>query len=207
MSAEDNAQRGWPAVLPVVTLEAVADALPLAQALLDGGVRAMEITLRTPAALQAIEVISRRVPQMRVGAGTVLSARMVSAASAAGAQFLVTPGTTERLLDAMQESGLQLLPGVATPAEVLRLLERGLTEMKLYPAAVLGGLEYLGALGQPLPAAMFCPSGGIEATTAPDYLTLPNVICVAGSWLATATAIAEHDWAGIEQRAAHAATL
>jgi 2-dehydro-3-deoxyphosphogluconate aldolase / (4S)-4-hydroxy-2-oxoglutarate aldolase len=207
MSAKDDAQRRWPAVLPVVTVEAVADALPLAQALVDGGVRAMEITLRTPAALHAIEIISRRVPQMRVGAGTVLSARMVSAASAAGAQFLVTPGTTERLLDAMQESGLQLLPGVATPAEVLRLLERGLTEMKLYPAAVLGGLEYLSALSQPLPAAKLCPSGGIEATTAPDYLALPNVICVAGSWLATASAIAEHDWAGIEQRAAHAASL
>jgi 2-dehydro-3-deoxyphosphogluconate aldolase/(4S)-4-hydroxy-2-oxoglutarate aldolase len=185
----------------------LVDAVPVAQALTGGGVHAMEITLRTPAALPAIEIISRRVPQMTVGAGTVLNADMAAAACAAGAQFLVTPGTTESLLDAIQKSGLPLLPGVATPSEVLRLLERGLTEMKLYPAKALGGPEFLEALTSPLPTARFCPSGGIDAASAPRYLALPNVSCVAGSWLATPAAIAARDWAGIERRAALAAGL
>ncbi|WP_333734830.1 bifunctional 4-hydroxy-2-oxoglutarate aldolase/2-dehydro-3-deoxy-phosphogluconate aldolase, partial [Streptomyces sp. IBSBF 3010] len=169
-------------VVPVVVLEDAADAVPLARALVAGGLPAIEVTLRTAAALDAIRAIAAEVPDAVVGAGTVISARNVADTVAAGARFLVSPGWTDALLDAMKGSGLPFLPGVSTTSEVVALLERGVTEMKFFPAEAAGGTAYLKALSAPLPQARFCPTGGISAASAPSYLALPNVGCVGGSW-------------------------
>lgn len=198
---------GLAPVLPVVVLEDADDAVPLARALVAGGLRAVEITLRTPAAPAAIQAVAHEVPEAVVGAGTVLTPDQVAAAGAAGARFLVSPGSTGPLLDAMRGSGLPFLPGVATASEVLALLEHGVTDMKFFPAEAAGGARYLAALASPLPRARFCPTGGVTAALAKDYLALPNVPCVGGSWMIPPAALRAHDWPRITALAAEAAAL
>ncbi|MFF4717557.1 bifunctional 4-hydroxy-2-oxoglutarate aldolase/2-dehydro-3-deoxy-phosphogluconate aldolase [Streptomyces eurythermus] len=194
-------------VLPVVVLADAADAVPLARALVAGGLPAIEVTLRTPAALEAIRAIAGEVPEAVVGAGTVVTPEQVGAVTAAGARFLVSPGWTESLLTAMRASGVPYLPGVSTASEVVALLERGVREMKFFPAEAAGGTAYLRSLAGPLPQARFCPTGGIGPTTAPEYLSLPNVGCVGGSWMVPAEAVAARDWDRIEELARAAAGL
>ncbi|MER5277043.1 bifunctional 4-hydroxy-2-oxoglutarate aldolase/2-dehydro-3-deoxy-phosphogluconate aldolase [Streptomyces sp. NPDC002809] len=194
-------------VVPVVVLEDAADAVPLARALVAGGLPAIEVTLRTAAALDAIKAIAAEVPDAVVGAGTVISARNVSDTVAAGARFLVSPGWTDALLDAMKASGVPFLPGVSTTSEVVALLERGVTEMKFFPAEAAGGTAYLKALSAPLPQARFCPTGGISLASAPSYLALPNVGCVGGSWMIPGDAVAARDWSRVERLATEAAAL
>ncbi|WP_422130237.1 bifunctional 4-hydroxy-2-oxoglutarate aldolase/2-dehydro-3-deoxy-phosphogluconate aldolase [Streptomyces misionensis] len=194
-------------VVPVVVLPDASVAVPLARALVAGGLPAIEVTLRTPGALDAIRAIAEEVPQAVVGAGTVITAEQVDACVAAGARFLVSPGWTPSLLDAMRASGVPFLPGVSTASEVVALLERGVRDMKFFPARAAGGTEYLRSLAGPLPQARFCPTGGIGPATAPEYLALPNVGCVGGSWMVPADAVAERDWARIEALARGAAGL
>ncbi|MEE1842540.1 MULTISPECIES: bifunctional 4-hydroxy-2-oxoglutarate aldolase/2-dehydro-3-deoxy-phosphogluconate aldolase [unclassified Streptomyces] len=194
-------------VVPVVVLEDAADAVPLARALVAGGLPAIEVTLRTAAALDAIAAIAAEVPDAVVGAGTVISVRNVDDTVAAGARFLVSPGWTDSLLEAMKASGVPFLPGVSTTSEVVALLERGVTEMKFFPAEAAGGTSYLKALSAPLPQARFCPTGGISLDSAPSYLALPNVGCVGGSWMVPADAVAAKDWARVERLAGEAAAL
>lgn len=194
-------------VVPVVVLDDAADAVPLARALVAGGLPAIEVTLRTPAALDAIRAIADGVPRAVVGAGTVVSAAGVADAVAAGARFLVSPGWTGGLLDAMTASGVPFLPGVATASEVVALLERGISEMKFFPAEAAGGTAYLKSLAGPLPGARFCPTGGISLASAPEYLALPNVGCVGGTWMLPPDAVAARDWGRVEALAREAAGL
>ncbi|WP_020560986.1 bifunctional 4-hydroxy-2-oxoglutarate aldolase/2-dehydro-3-deoxy-phosphogluconate aldolase [Thiofilum flexile] len=193
-------------VIPVIVVEQLSDAQPLAQALVKGGLPALEITLRTPCALDAIRAMSE-VEGGVVGAGTLLTPKDVKAAKAAGAKFGVSPGITEALVKAAQDEGLPLLPGAATASEVMFLLEQGYSTLKFFPAEAAGGIPMLKSWFGPLPAASFCPTGGITLQTAPQYLALPNVLCVGGSWLAPKDLMARHDWAGIETLAAQAAAL
>lgn len=194
-------------VIPVVVLDDAADAVPLARALVAGGLPAIEITLRTPAALDAIRAVAEGVPGAIVGAGTVLSPELVDAAADAGARFLVSPGWTDRLLDAMRGAGLPFLPGVSTASEALGLLERGVTDMKFFPAEAAGGAAYVRALASPLPRARFCPTGGIDASRAPEYLALPNVGCVGGTWMVPGDALRLREWDTVEALAREAAAL
>ncbi|MFI6454968.1 bifunctional 4-hydroxy-2-oxoglutarate aldolase/2-dehydro-3-deoxy-phosphogluconate aldolase [Streptosporangium amethystogenes] len=194
-------------VIPVVVIDDPETAVPLARALVAGGLPAIEVTLRTAAALDAIARIAAEVPEAVVGAGTVRTPADVAASVAAGSAFLVSPGTTPRLLDALEVGGVPFLPGAATASEVMALAERGVTEMKFFPAEAAGGLPYLKALGGPLPQIRFCPTGGIRLATAPDYLALPNVGCVGGTWLTPADALATGDYPRIEKLAAEAAAL
>ncbi|GAA5155378.1 bifunctional 4-hydroxy-2-oxoglutarate aldolase/2-dehydro-3-deoxy-phosphogluconate aldolase [Nocardioides marinquilinus] len=194
-------------VLPVVVVERVEDAVPLARALVAGGLPAIELTLRTPVALDAIEAIAAQVPEILVGAGTVVAASQAKEAADAGARFLVSPGSTPSVLAAMRETGLPFLPGTATATEVMAALEAGCTELKLFPAEAVGGRALLKSLAGPLPAARFCPTGGITAATASDYLALPNVGCVGGSWLTPAAAVAAGDWDAVTALAREAAAL
>lgn len=194
-------------VIPVVVLRDAEHAVPLARALVAGGVRIVEVTLRSAVALSAIERIAAEVPDVLVGAGTLTSPSQVKEAAAAGAGFLVSPGSTPPLLDAMTGTGLPFLPGVSTVSEVLGLLERGITELKFFPAEAAGGRAYLKAIAGPLPQVRFCPTGGITPRTAPDYLALPNVGCIGGSWLAPADALLTSDWTRIKQLATDATAL
>lgn len=194
-------------VVPVVVVEDVADAVPLARALVAGGLPAIEVTLRTPAALDAIRAIAAEVPDAVVGAGTVISPQGVAESVEAGARFLVSPGWTDTLLAAMKASGVPFLPGVSTTSEVVALLERGVHEMKFFPAEAAGGTAYLKSLGGPLPQARFCPTGGIALASAPSYLALPNVGCVGGSWMLPADAVSAKDWPRVEALAREAASL
>ncbi|MFD4568803.1 bifunctional 4-hydroxy-2-oxoglutarate aldolase/2-dehydro-3-deoxy-phosphogluconate aldolase [Streptomyces sp. NPDC058467] len=194
-------------VVPVVVVTDAADAVPLVRALVAGGLPAIEVTLRTPAASAAIRAIAAEVPDAVVGAGTVLTPAQVTESVAAGARFLVSPGWTDVLLEAMQASGVPFLPGVSTTSEVVTLLERGVREMKFFPAQAAGGTAYLKSLAGPLPQARFCPTGGIGPGVAPEYLALPNVGCVGGSWMLPADAIAARDWARVESLAREAAAL
>jgi 2-dehydro-3-deoxyphosphogluconate aldolase / (4S)-4-hydroxy-2-oxoglutarate aldolase len=194
-------------VMPVVVVEDVAAAVPLARALVAGGLPAVELTLRTPAALDAIRSIADEVPEILVGAGTVLSAGQAKQAADAGACFLVSPGTTPGLLSGMADTGLPFLPGTATVSEVLTVLEAGLTEMKFFPAEASGGVAFLKSVAGPVPDARFCPTGGITADTAPAYLGLPNVGCVGGTWITPADAVAAGDWPRVEALARAAAAL
>ncbi|MEU1655036.1 bifunctional 4-hydroxy-2-oxoglutarate aldolase/2-dehydro-3-deoxy-phosphogluconate aldolase [Streptomyces griseofuscus] len=195
------------AVVPVVVIAEVSDAVPVARALVGGGLRGVEVTLRTPAALEAIRAIAEEVPEAVVGAGTVITPGQVAAAVAAGARFLVSPGWTEGLLAAMRGCGVPFLPGVSTTSEVVALLEHGVREMKFFPAQAAGGTAYLRSLAGPLPQARFCPTGGIGPGNAAEYLALPNVGCVGGSWMVPADAVAAGDWARIEALARAAAGL
>ncbi|AIV36772.1 bifunctional 4-hydroxy-2-oxoglutarate aldolase/2-dehydro-3-deoxy-phosphogluconate aldolase [Streptomyces sp. R1] len=194
-------------VVPVVVVDDLADAVPLARALVAGGLPAIEVTLRTPVALDAIRAIAAEVPGAVVGAGTVVTAEQVGQVVTAGARFLVSPGWTDALLEAMRGSGVPFLPGVSTTSEVVALLERGVREMKFFPAEAAGGTAYLKALAAPLPQARFCPTGGITPASAPEYLALPNVGCVGGSWMLPKDAVAGRDWARVERLAREAAGL
>ncbi|MFJ6578525.1 bifunctional 4-hydroxy-2-oxoglutarate aldolase/2-dehydro-3-deoxy-phosphogluconate aldolase [Streptomyces sp. NPDC091368] len=194
-------------VLPVLVIEDAADAVPLARALVAGGLPLIEVTLRTPAALDAVRAIAAEVPEAVVGAGTVVSAAGVAGAVAAGARFLVSPGWTGRLIGAMRDSGVPFLPGVSTASEVVALLEQDVTDMKFFPAEAAGGVPYLRSLAGPLPRARFCPTGGIAPASAPAYLALPNVGCVGGSWMLPPDALAARDWARVEALARDAAAL
>ncbi|MGW6285380.1 bifunctional 4-hydroxy-2-oxoglutarate aldolase/2-dehydro-3-deoxy-phosphogluconate aldolase [Streptomyces sp. NPDC055107] len=194
-------------VVPVVVLHDAADAVPLARALVAGGLPAIEVTLRTPAALESIRAIAAEVPGAVVGAGTVISPEHVRDTVDAGARFLVSPGWTDALLEAMKASGVPFLPGVSTTSEVVALLERGVREMKFFPAEAAGGTAYLKALSAPLPQARFCPTGGISLASAPSYLALPNVGCVGGSWMVPGDAVAAKDWDRVARLAAEAAAL
>lgn len=193
-------------VIPVLVIRDPAHAAPLARALVAGGLPVLEVTLRTPAALEVITEMTR-IPGAVVGAGTVLSPADVRAVIAAGAGFAVSPGATDRLLTACEDSGLPILPGAATATEAMALLERGYTTQKFFPAEVAGGAPALRALASPLPQITFCPTGGIGPANAADYLSLPNVACVGGSWVAPPAMIAAGDWAGIEALARAAASL
>jgi 2-dehydro-3-deoxyphosphogluconate aldolase/(4S)-4-hydroxy-2-oxoglutarate aldolase len=181
-------------VVPVVVIEDARDAVPLARALVAGGLPVVEVTLRTPAGLAAIRAIAQEVPEAVVGAGTVLGAADVAAAAEAGARFLVSPGATDPLLDAMADSGLPALPGASTASEVLALVERGIGCAKFFPAAAAGGVPFLRALAGPFPGMRFCVTGGIDAAGAAAFLSLSTVLCVGGSWLTPADALAERDW-------------
>ncbi|WP_416531423.1 bifunctional 4-hydroxy-2-oxoglutarate aldolase/2-dehydro-3-deoxy-phosphogluconate aldolase [Streptomyces coelicoflavus] len=194
-------------VVPVVVVDDLADAVPLARALVAGGLPAIEVTLRTPVALDAIRAIAAEVPGAVVGAGTVVTAEQVGQVVTAGARFLVSPGWTDALLEAMRGSGVPFLPGASTTSEVVALLERGVREMKFFPAEAAGGTAYLKALAAPLPQARFCPTGGITPASAPEYLALPNVGCVGGSWMLPKDAVAGRDWARVERLAREAAGL
>ncbi|MEU3895549.1 bifunctional 4-hydroxy-2-oxoglutarate aldolase/2-dehydro-3-deoxy-phosphogluconate aldolase [Streptomyces sp. NPDC045251] len=194
-------------VVPVVVVDDLADAVPLARALVAGGLPAIEVTLRTPVALDAIRAIAAEVPDAVVGAGTVITAEQVGEVVAAGARFLVSPGWTDALLEAMRASGVPFLPGVSTTSEVVALLERGVREMKFFPAEAAGGTAYLKALAAPLPQARFCPTGGITPALAPEYLALPNVGCVGGSWMLPKDAVAGRDWERVEALARAASGL
>ncbi|WP_330304197.1 MULTISPECIES: bifunctional 4-hydroxy-2-oxoglutarate aldolase/2-dehydro-3-deoxy-phosphogluconate aldolase [unclassified Streptomyces] len=194
-------------VVPVVVVTDAADAVPLARALVAGGLPAIEVTLRTPVALDAIRAIAAEVPGAVVGAGTVLSPEQVTDSVVAGARFLVSPGWTDVLLDAMRASGVPFLPGVSTTSEVVTLLERGVREMKFFPAQAAGGTAYLKSLAGPLPLARFCPTGGIGPGSAPEYLALPNVGCVGGTWMLPDDALAAKDWGRVERLAREAAAL
>ncbi|UZJ31617.1 bifunctional 4-hydroxy-2-oxoglutarate aldolase/2-dehydro-3-deoxy-phosphogluconate aldolase [Streptomyces endophytica] len=198
---------GLAPVIPVVVLDEAADAVPLARALVAGGLPAIEVTLRTPAALDAIRAIADEVPDAVVGAGTLLNPGQVAAACAAGARFLVSPGWSPRLLGALRDSGLPFLPGVSTASEVVTLLDEGVTELKFFPAEAAGGTAYLKSLAAPLPQARFCPTGGITLASAPGYLALPNVGCVGGTWMLPADALAAKDWSRVERLAHEAAAL
>ncbi|MGK4905886.1 bifunctional 4-hydroxy-2-oxoglutarate aldolase/2-dehydro-3-deoxy-phosphogluconate aldolase [Streptomyces albus] len=194
-------------VLPVVVLHDAEDAVPLARALVAGGLPAIEVTLRTPAAPAAIRAIADAVPEAVVGAGTVLSGDDVRTAVEAGARFLVSPGWTDTLLEAMRASGVPYLPGVSTASEVVALLERGVHEMKFFPAEAAGGTAYLKSLASPLPRARFCPTGGVSAANAASYLALPNVACVGGTWMLPADALAAKDWDRVRALAAEASRV
>jgi 2-dehydro-3-deoxyphosphogluconate aldolase/(4S)-4-hydroxy-2-oxoglutarate aldolase len=194
-------------VIPVVVVNDPADAVPIAAALVDGGLPAIELTLRTPAALDAIQRIAKEVPDILVGAGTIVDTGQPELAAAAGAQFLVSPGSTPGLRAAMRDTGLPHLPGVATVSEVLTLLEENYTEMKFFPAEPAGGAPYLRAMHSPVPAARFCPTGGITPTNLADYLKTPNVGCVGGSWLTPADAVERRDWTRISDLAKAAREL
>jgi 2-dehydro-3-deoxyphosphogluconate aldolase/(4S)-4-hydroxy-2-oxoglutarate aldolase len=194
-------------VIPVIVLQRADDAVPLARALVAGGIRVLEVTLRTPAALTAIAAIARSVPEAIVGAGTVRSDADARAAHAAGARFAVSPGWSPRVADACRALGLALLPGVATASEVMAAAEEGHRFLKFFPAAASGGTALLKAWASPFADVAFCPTGGIDARSAPDYLALSNVKVVGGSWLTPPEAILAGDWMRIERLARDAASL
>jgi 2-dehydro-3-deoxyphosphogluconate aldolase/(4S)-4-hydroxy-2-oxoglutarate aldolase len=194
-------------VVPVLTIEDPAIAVPLARALVAGGLTALEVTLRTPAGLDCIRAIAGEVAGANVGAGTVLDARQLADAVAAGAKFLVSPGVTPGLAAAAADCPVPYLPGVATAGEAMAAAERGLTVLKFFPAEPAGGIAYLKALAAPLPAIRFCPTGGIGPRNAAHYLALSNVICVGGSWVAPAEAVAARDWATVTALSRDAARL
>lgn len=198
---------GLAPVIPVLVIEDLAVAVPLARALVAGGLRVLEVTLRTPAGLEAIRAMAGAVPGAVIGAGTLVTAGDVVAARAAGAQFGVSPGWTKRLLDAAEGEGLAMLPGVATPSEAMAAAERGLEVLKFFPAEQNGGAAALKAWAGPLQKLRFCPTGGVSKVNAPDYLSLPNVICVGGSWLAPGGLVAAKDWRAIELHAREAAGM
>jgi len=194
-------------VVPVLTIEDRATAVPLARALVAGGLTALEVTLRTAAGLDCIRAIKAEVEGCNVGAGTVLDPRQLDDAVAAGAVFLVSPGASPRLIDAALASPIPFLPGIATAGEAMTLAERGFTALKFFPAEPAGGIAYLKALGAPLPGIRFCPTGGVGAKNAADYLALGNVICVGGSWVAPTDALAQGNWTRITALSKEAALL
>ncbi|MEM8850057.1 MAG: bifunctional 4-hydroxy-2-oxoglutarate aldolase/2-dehydro-3-deoxy-phosphogluconate aldolase [Pseudomonadota bacterium] len=209
MTPEDQSKAardiaGRAPVIPVLVLDDVAQARPLAEALVAGGLPALEVTLRTPAALDCIRAMAR-VPGGLVGAGTLLTPADVKAAKAAGATFGVSPGATDRLLQACIDEDLPLLPGAATATEAMALLEKGYDMLKFFPAEASGGAPALKSIGAPIPQIAWCPTGGVSPGNKAEYLGLPNVVCVGGSWVAPKDRMAAGDWAGIEAlaRAAH----
>jgi 2-dehydro-3-deoxyphosphogluconate aldolase / (4S)-4-hydroxy-2-oxoglutarate aldolase len=194
-------------VIPVIVLEDVAHAVPLARALVAGGIRMLEVTLRTRVALACMELIAKEVPEAVVGAGTVRSAADAQASALAGARFAVSPGYTQAVGKACHDLGLPLLPGVATGSEIMQAQEDGYTELKFFPAMQAGGIPMLKAFNGPFGDIRFCPTGGVTPQNAPEFLALPNVACVGGSWLVPAESIRQGDWARIETLAREAAAL
>jgi 2-dehydro-3-deoxyphosphogluconate aldolase / (4S)-4-hydroxy-2-oxoglutarate aldolase len=194
-------------VIPVLTIEERETAVPLARALVKGGLPILEITLRTESAMAALELIAQEVPDAIVGAGTVLNSRQLEQVQRAGARFGVSPGCTPDLAAAVGASGLPFLPGVQTISEAMVLADRGFKVLKFFPADAAGGVGWLKAAAAPLAGLRFCPTGGVGAETAPAYLALPNVACVGGSWVAPKDAVAAGDWARIERLAAAASAL
>ncbi len=188
-------------VLPVMVISELSHAVPLAESLIKGGIKVLEITLRTPCALDAIREISNAFPDAVVGAGTVLTPADAEKSAKAGAKFLVSPGLTETLA---RQDFCPLLPGVATSSEVMQALEWGFTHLKFFPAVPAGGIGYLKGIGGPLPQVKFCPTGGIDPKNAADFLALPNVLCVGGSWVAPASAMADGHWDEIARLSAEA---
>lgn len=194
-------------VIPVIVLDDVAHAVPLARALVAGGIRMLEVTLRTPAALACMEAIAKEVPDAVVGAGTVRSAADAQAAAMAGARFAVSPGYTHAVGKACHDLGIPLLPGVATGSEIMMAQEDGYQQLKFFPAMQAGGPALLKAWHGPFPDVLFCPTGGINASNANELLSLPNVACVGGSWLTPADAVEAGDWGRITALAAEAVKL
>lgn len=194
-------------VIPVVIIDQLAQAVPLARALVAGGLPVIEITLRTAAGLEAIRAIASEVPGAIVGAGTVLDPAQLAEVAKAGARFAVSPGATAKILDAANSENIALLPGIATASEAMALIERGYRFAKFFPAEPAGGAAYLSAIASPLPQLRFCPTGGITLESAPRYLKLPNVICVGGSWMVNRNTIAASDWSAITDAATKAAAL
>ena len=211
MTPQDASKRareicGLAPIVPVLVVKDAATARPLAEALVAGGLPALEVTLRTPAALEAIAEMAK-VPGGVVGAGTLVTPADVSAAKAAGATFGVSPGATDELIAACEAEGLPLLAGAATASEAMRLLARGYDMLKFFPAESSGGAPALKAIGAPLPQISFCPTGGVSPQNAASYLSLPNVVCAGGSWVAPADLVSAGDWAGIEALAREASQL
>src|SRR5512144_1561743 len=192
-------------VIPVIVIDDFAQAVPLAHALVAGGVRVLEITLRTAAGIAAIAAIARDIPDAIVGVGTITQPHELALSKGAGARFAVSPGLTPALIDAARGAELPLLPGVMTPSEVIAAKAAGYSQLKLFPAQQAGGIGMLNALAGPFPDVTFCPTGGVNAATAPDFLALPNVACVGGSWLTPKDAIAAGDWPRITALAREAA--
>jgi 2-dehydro-3-deoxyphosphogluconate aldolase/(4S)-4-hydroxy-2-oxoglutarate aldolase len=194
-------------VIPVIVIDRLAQAVPLARALVEGGVRVLEVTLRTSAGLEAIAAIARELPEAIVGVGTITQPQEFASAAKAGARFAVTPGLTPALIEAARHAAIPLLPGVMTPSDVIAAKAAGYRELKLFPAQQAGGIGMLKALGGPFPDVTFCPTGGVTVATAPEFLALPNVACVGGSWLTPREAIAADDWCRITELAREAAAL
>jgi 2-dehydro-3-deoxyphosphogluconate aldolase/(4S)-4-hydroxy-2-oxoglutarate aldolase len=194
-------------VIPVLTIERAEDAVPLARALVEGGLPVLEVTLRTAAALDAIRAIANEVPDAIVGAGTIIRPEDVDAATKAGARYLISPGTPPHLAAVLTQAGVPSVPGCATVSEAMALSDAGFTVLKFFPAEACGGTAWLKAIAAPLPHLRFCPTGGIDANNAGAYLALPNVISVGGSWPAPKDAIAARDWSRITKLARDAAGL
>lgn len=194
-------------VIPVIKISRLSDAVPLARALARGGLPAIEITLRTPEALEAIRLVTEEVPEAITGAGTILNARSFHAAVDAGARFIVSPGTTQELLDVAHDSEVPMLPGAVTASEIMAAMEEGYTVLKFFPAEQAGGAAYLKSLASPLAGVKFCPTGGITEKNAATYLGLSNVLCVGGSWVAPDELVADGKWDEIAALALAASTL
>jgi 2-dehydro-3-deoxyphosphogluconate aldolase/(4S)-4-hydroxy-2-oxoglutarate aldolase len=194
-------------VIPVLTVEGADDAVPLATALVAGGLPLLEVTLRTEGALKAITAMAKQVPGAIVGAGTIRTADQAKAAVDAGATFLVSPGATPQVIAAVQKLGVPFLPGCATASEAMRLAEEGFRFLKFFPAEAAGGVNYLKSLAAPLADLRFCPTGGIDADKAKAYLALPNVVCVGGSWITPAAALKAGDWATVTRLSLEAGRL
>jgi 2-dehydro-3-deoxyphosphogluconate aldolase/(4S)-4-hydroxy-2-oxoglutarate aldolase len=194
-------------VVPVLTVKDVEDAVAQARALIAGGLMVLEITLRTPAAMAAVTALAKTFPEAFIGAGTIVEAEQIRAASDAGARFLVSPGMTPRLVEAAVRSPVPFLPGAATASEALALRERGFHALKFFPAEPAGGASYLASLAGPLPDLIFCPTGGLDAQKARNYLALPNVACVGGSWMVAPGLLAARDFGKVEQLAREASAL
>lgn len=194
-------------VIPVIVIDDISQACPLAEALVAGGLKVLEVTLRTDCALEAMELIAKNIPDAIVGAGTVTTPQQVSDVVNAGAQFMVSPGSTDALIDAALESPIEILPGVATASEAMRLRERGITRLKFFPAEAAGGAPMLKSLAGPLSDLIFCPTGGITPALAPEYLKLPNVACVGGSWMVPKNLVNAGDWDAITKLAKEAAEI
>ena len=194
-------------VIPVMVINKLEHAVPLATALVEGGLKVLEITLRTPVALDAIKKIKAEVPGAIVGAGTVINIETLEKTIEAGSEFIVSPGVTDSLIDAALKSGIPILPGIVTPSEVMNLLEKGITEMKFFPAEAAGGIPMVKSIGGPLPQVTFCPTGGVNPKNAGDYLALKNVACVGGSWMAPADLVDAENWDEIKRRTIEAVAI
>lgn len=194
-------------IVPVMVINNVEHAVPLAKALVKGGLKVLEITLRTPAALESIRRIKAEVPDAIVGAGTIINIETLNQAIEAGAEFIVSPGTTDKLIDAAIATGVPLLPGIANPSDAMRLLEKGITAMKFFPAEAAGGVPMLKSIGAPIPQISFCPTGGVSQKNVKEYFSLPNVACVGGSWMCAASLVDAENWDEITRLSVEAVQL
>lgn len=194
-------------VIPVIVVNKLEQALPLAKTLVESGLPVLEVTLRTPVALEAINLIKQEIPEAVVGAGTVTNTETLEQAIKAGSEFIVSPGSTDKLITAALATQTPILPGASSPSEVMRLLEHGITEMKFFPAEASGGVAMLKSIGAPLPQVTFCPTGGISPDNAPAYLALDNVACVGGSWMVNSSLTEDGNWDEIRRLATSASQL